>query len=89
MLEVARHRCTWSVEVDGDVAKVHVRAEPAKAVKALKGILLDSGRAKVLVGFGEHEEDATYHALNVPDAHDLVSMLHRALDAPLPRRRTL
>ena len=38
----------------------------------------------VLVGLGEHFDDASFFALSIPDGHELVRMLQRALDAPLP-----
>jgi len=39
----------------------------------------------VLVGFGEHLEDAEFMSLTIPDAHDLVRQVESALDTPLPR----
>ena len=50
----------------------------------MKGVLTDTGRATVLIGFGERLEDADFVALTVPDAHDLVRRVQLALGAPLP-----
>jgi hypothetical protein len=47
--------------------------------------LRDSGRAIVLVGFGEQLDDAEFVSLTIPDAHDLVRQVQVALDTPLPR----
>ena len=49
-----------------------MRASPTKVVYAVKGVLLDSGRATVIVGFGEQVDDADFVDLTVPDAHELV-----------------
>jgi hypothetical protein len=38
----------------------------------------------VLVGFGEHLEDAEFMSLSIPDAHDLVRQVQAALDTALP-----
>jgi len=85
MLELAGRRRTWSVaETDGERARVEVRAEPTKVVHAVKGVLADSGRATVLVGFGDQLEDTDFVALTVPDAHDLVRRVQLALGASLP-----
>ena len=61
-----------------------MRASPTKVVDAVKGVLLDSGRATVIVGFGEQVDDADFVALTVPDAHELVRRVQLALDTPLP-----
>jgi hypothetical protein len=85
MLEVAGRRRTWSVaETDGTRARVEVRAAPTKVVYSVKGVLADTGRATVLIGFGEHVDDADFVALTVPDAHELVRRVQSALDASLP-----
>ena len=66
-------RRTWSM-VDGNdlAARVEVRMHPTKVVSAVKGVLTDTGRATVVVGFGERVDDAYYVSLTVPDAHELV-----------------
>jgi hypothetical protein len=85
MLEVAGRRRTWSVpEIDGTSARVEVRAAPTKVVYSVKGVLADTGRATVLIGFGEHVDDADFVALTVPEAHELVRRVQSALDASLP-----
>lgn len=85
MLEVAGRRRTWSVaETDGTSARVAVRAAPTKVVYSVKGVAADTGRATVLIGFGEQVDDAHFVALTVPDAHELVRRVQLALDAPLP-----
>ena len=87
MLEVAGRRRTWSVVGDDAAsARVEVRASPAKVVHAVKGVLADTGRATVLIGFGEQLEDAEFVALTVPDAHELVRRVQLALDTSLPHR---
>jgi hypothetical protein len=43
-----------------------------------------TGRATVLIGFGEHVDDANFVMLTVPDAHELVRRVQSALDAALP-----
>ena len=86
MLDVAERRRTWSViGDDGRSARVEVRARPTKVVHSTKAVLRDSGRAIVLVGFGEHLEDAEFLSLTIPDAHDLVRHVQHALDTALPR----
>jgi hypothetical protein len=88
MAQVARQRRTWSVvDDDGPSARVEVRANPAKVVSAVKGLLTDTGRGTVIVGFGERVEDADYVCLTIPEAHELVRRVQDALDAPLPRNR--
>jgi hypothetical protein len=73
MLEIAGRRRTWSVVGDdGASARVEVRAATTKVVHAVKGVLAETGRATVLIGFGEQVEDAEFVALTVPDAHELV-----------------
>ena len=44
----------------------------------------ETGRATVLIGFGEPREDAEFVALTVPDAHELVRCVQLALDASRP-----
>jgi hypothetical protein len=86
LLDVAERRRTWSViDDDGRSARVEVRARPTKVVQSAKAVRRDSGRAIVLVGFGEHLEDAEFMSLTIPDAHDLVRQVQIALDTPLPR----
>jgi hypothetical protein len=51
----------------------------------VKGLIADGGRATVIVGFGDRVDDASYFALSIPDAHELVRIVRHALDAPLPR----
>jgi hypothetical protein len=85
MLDVAERRRTWSVVgTDGRSVRVDVRARPTRVVHATKAVLRDTGRAAVLVGFGEHLEDAEFLLLSVPDAHELVRQVQAALDAALP-----
>ena len=85
MLEVAGRRRTWSVvRGNGVSARVEVRVAPTKVVHAVKGVLADTGRATVLIGFGDQVEDADFVALTVPDAHELVRTVQLALDASLP-----
>ena len=87
MLEIAGRRRTWSVVGnDGASARVEVRAEPTKVVHTVKGVLADTGRATVLIGFGEQLEDAEFVALTVPDAHELVRRVQLALDTSSPHR---
>ncbi len=86
LLDVAERRRTWSViGDDGRSARVEVRARPTKVVHSAKAVLRDSGRAIVLVGFGEQLEDAEFMSLTIPDAHDLVRQVQIALDTALPR----
>jgi hypothetical protein len=88
MLEVAGRRRSWSMQhTDGRIAHVNVKAEQTKVATVVKGLLADRGRATVIVGFGDHVEDASYFALSIPDARELVRMVQRALDGPLPRGR--
>ena len=85
MLDVAERRRTWSMsEIDGGLARVDVRADTTKVVSAVKGVLTDSGRGIVMLGFGDRADDAYYVSLSIPDAHDLVHRVQLALDAPLP-----
>ena len=72
MLEVAGRRRTWSVlGSDEATARIGVRAAPTKVVHAVKGVLTDTGRATVIIGFGERLEDADFVALSVPGVHEL------------------
>ncbi len=84
MLAVAGRRRTWSFESDGRSARIAVQADVTKPLSAVKGLTVDEGRATVIVGFGERHEDARYLAFSVPDAHELVGLVQRALDAALP-----
>jgi len=85
MLEIAEGRRTWSMsEIDGGLARVNVRADTSKVVSAVKGVLTDSGRGVVMLGFGDRADDAYYVSLSIPEAHDLVQRVQLALDAPLP-----
>jgi hypothetical protein len=85
MLDIARERRTLSIErTNGRVAHMRVNARPAKVAAATKGILGDVGRATVIVGFGDDAEKATYFSLTIPEAHELIHMVQRALDGPLP-----
>jgi len=85
LLDVAERRRTWSVVgSDGRTVRVDVRARPTKVVHSTKAVLRDSGRAVVLVGFGEHLEDAEFMSLSIPDAHDLVRQVWASLDMALP-----
>ena len=84
-LDLAGRRRTWSVAGSDDRGtRIEVRASPTKVVYAVKGVLLDSGRATVIVGFGEQVDDADFVDLTVPDAHELVRRVQLALDTPLP-----
>jgi len=86
LFDVAERRRTWSViGDDGRSARVEVRARRTKVVHSTKAVLRDSGRAIVLVGFGDHLEDAEFMSLTIPDAHDLVRQVQHALDMALPR----
>ena len=51
----------------------------------VKGVVTDTGRATVLIGFGEQVDDADFVAPTVPDAHELVRTVQLALDASLPK----
>jgi hypothetical protein len=85
LLDVAERRRTWSVVgTDGRTVRVDVRARPTRVVHSTKAVLRDSGRAIVLVGFGEQLDDAEFLSLSIPDAHDLVRQVQAALDAALP-----
>jgi hypothetical protein len=85
LLDIAERRRTWSViGDDGRSVRVAVRAQPATVVHSTKAVVHESGRAIVLVGFGEHLEDAEFLSLTIPDAHDLVHKVQAALDTPLP-----
>jgi hypothetical protein len=85
LLDVAQRRRTWSVVgTDGRSVRVDVRARPTRVVHSTKAVLRDSGRAIVLVGFGEHLDDAEFLSLSIPDAHDLVRRVQVALDTALP-----
>jgi hypothetical protein len=78
-------RQTWKVDdVDGRSARVRVNAHPSRPLQATKALVLDEGRATVIVGFGDDVEDAHYLSLTIPDAHELVRMVQHALDAPVP-----
>ena len=55
-----------------------------KPLTAIKGVVPDTGRGTVIIGFGDHVDDARYVLLTVPDAHELVRMVQGALDAPFP-----
>ena len=83
LLEIESRRRKWSMLDDGRTARVH--AAPVKVVVAGKGIVAEGNRATVLVGLGDHLDDASFFALSIPDAHELVRMVQHALDAPLPR----
>lgn len=85
LLDVAERRRTWSVVGrDGCTVRVAVRARATKVVHSTKAMLSDTGRAVVLVGFGDQLDDAEFLTLSIPDAHDLVRQVQAALDAPLP-----
>ncbi len=85
LLDIADRRRTWSVVgSDGRSVRVDVRARPTQVVHSTKAVLRESGRAVVLVGFGEHLEDAEFMSLSIPDAHDLVRKVQAALDTALP-----
>ena len=85
LLEIAERRRTWKVEgCDGRTARVELRADPLKPLTAIKGVVPDTGRGTVIIGFGDHVDDARYVLLTVPDAHELVRMVQGALDAPFP-----
>jgi hypothetical protein len=86
LLDVAERRRTWSVVGgDGRTVRVDVRARPTRVVHATKAVLRESSRAVVLVGFGDHLDDAEFMSLSIPDAHDLVRQVQAALDAALVR----
>jgi hypothetical protein len=85
LLDIAESRRTWSVIAsDGRSVRVAVRARPTQVVHATKAVLYEEGRATVLVGFGDHLEDAEFMSLSIPDAHDLVHKVQAALDTALP-----
>ena len=85
LLEIARNRRTFALErTDGRVAHVRVNARQALVAAASKGIYAGETRAVVIVGFGDDAERATYFALSVPEAHELIRMVQHALDSPLP-----
>lgn len=75
-------RRPWSLLGDGRTAAV--RAAPVKAVVAAKGVVAEGARALVLVGLGDNLDDARFFALSIPDAYDLVRMVQRALEGPMP-----
>lgn len=83
LLEIARGRRNWSMLDDGHTARFN--AAPVKAVTAGKAVVAEGNRVMVLVGLGEHFDDASFFALSIPDARELVRMVQDALDAP-PRR---
>jgi len=66
-----------------DGRRAEVRAEPAKAVAAAKGLV--GARVYMILGLGDTLDDATFFALSVPEARELVSIVQNALDAPAPR----
>ena len=79
LLDVAERRRTWSViGDDGRSARVEVRARPTRSSSPRRPSCASSGRAIVLVGFGEHLEDAEFMSLAIPDAHDLVRQVQSA-----------
>jgi len=66
-----------------DGRRAQVRAEPAKAVVAAKGLV--GARVYLILGLGDSIDDAAFFALSVPEARALVSIVQDALDAPAPR----
>jgi hypothetical protein len=81
---------TWSAEMlDAQTVRVTVSTRPARPLLTLKAVPEDGRRAGVLIVLGEDhdDEEAACFVLTVPDAHDLVHFVQRALDAPLPSGR--
>ncbi len=72
----------WTTMEDG--RSVRFAAEPVKVVLTAKGHVQGASRLMVLLALGDDLEDASYFALSVPDAHQLVSRLQSALDDPAP-----
>jgi hypothetical protein len=89
LLAIAARRRTWSLAHAALPARG--RATPVTAVAAVKGVAEEGSRAFVVIGFGDELEDlddlddTTFFALTIPDAHELVRMVQRALADPLPR----
>lgn len=70
----------WSMLADGKTAEV--RARPARAVAVLKGNIANTGRVQMMIGLGESLPGASFFALSIPDAYDLLDRLEHALDLP-------
>jgi hypothetical protein len=66
-----------------DDRRVEARAQMVTPLLACKGVG-PGGRAYLLLGFGEHHDDAELFALSIPDAYHLAGLLGRALADPLP-----
>jgi hypothetical protein len=58
-----------------------LRARPVLPLWSWRGPSAD-GRAVVLVALGDGSDDYEVIGLSVPDARQLVALLHEALDAP-------
>jgi hypothetical protein len=82
--EVALSRRTISIESrEGRPPHLSVRTRPTRALTVMKGLSTEQ-RAIIAVGLGDQIDDAEYLSFTIPDAHDLVHMLQRALDDPIP-----
>lgn len=82
LVEIERRRRPWSILADGRTATLRVAA--VKVVAAAKGVIAGGHRAVVTIGLGGDLDDATFFALSIPDAYELVRMVQRALDDPPP-----
>jgi hypothetical protein len=68
--------------VDLGNGKVELRARPVEMLWAVKAMTA-TGRAQVIVAFGECDDDAEVVCMTVPQAHQLRNALQQALDASL------
>lgn len=81
--QLAADRARWSLVTIRDYGKVSIRARDLRVLGAAKA-LNDQGRATVMMLFGANAMDPDdVIGLSVPDAHQLISALQHALDAPL------
>ena len=81
--QLAADRARWSLVTVRDDGTVSIRSRDQRVLGAAKA-LNDKGRATVMVLFGAdplNPDDVI--GLSVPDAHQLISALQGALDAPL------
>ena len=73
--------------ISDDGRTVMIQAELSAVVAVAKGAHGDGDRLAIVVALGTDLDDADFYALSVPDVHELVRKLERALADPAPQSR--
>jgi hypothetical protein len=77
LFDIERGRRRWNPRPDGTA---EIQARPAAVIAAGPGTARDTTTPLVLLGLGDHLDDADFFALTVPEAKSLVARVQHTLD---------